>query len=168
MPLASSSCLTRYGKVSSEHVSVTAITNATTLTITRETNGTTGAIHSSGATIQNAPVWQDFIAPGYDSSGVYATAKNTSAVVHLTLSESQGSPKQLHVRLLNNSGNNLSGAGGASQGPYTATFKEFTPVKLRDADTNEVMFYAVAHDIKESFDFAVGMILEVVCFDYLQ
>ena len=155
-------------EIGSEHVTVTAITNATTLTITRETNGTTGAIHSSGATIQNAPVWQDFIIPGYNSSGVYDATKNASAVFYLELSETQGTPKQLQIRLLNNSGNSLSGSSGASQGPYTATLQTFTPVKLRNGDTNEIMFYGVTYDIKENYETGSGMILEIVCYDYLQ
>ena len=81
----------QYIVIDSEEMTVSSITNATQVVLTRGVNGTTVATHSDDATVKSASLWQDVVQP--------STTK--SALLDLEISEYLGSERTARIIIQN-------------------------------------------------------------------
>ena len=99
--------------------------------------------------------WEDFV------------VSSTSRLISLTLTDTLQTGMSAQIRISNPSSNPLANSGGSAKGPFTGVVDDFTPIKIRDKDTNHVYFYGMAVDVEEKFDNALGMIINIVAEDQL-
>ena len=99
--------------------------------------------------------WEDFV------------VSSTSRLISLTLTDTLQTGMSAQIRISNPSTNPLANSGGSAKGPFTGVVDDFTPIKIRDKDTNHVYFYGLAVDVEEKFDNALGMIINIVAEDAL-
>ena len=99
--------------------------------------------------------WEDFV------------VSSTSRLISLTLTDTLQTGMSAQIRISNPSSNPLANSGGSAKGPFTGVVDDFTPIKIRDKDTNHVYFYGMAVDVEEKFDNAFGMIINIVAEDQL-
>jgi len=99
--------------------------------------------------------WEDFV------------VSSTSRLISLTLTDTLQTGMSAQIRISNPSTNPLANSGGSAKGPFTGVVDDFTPIKIRDKDTNHVYFYGMAVDVEEKFDNALGMIINIVAEDQL-
>ena len=147
----------QYIVIDSEEMTVSSITNATQVVLTRGVNGTTVATHSDDATVKSASLWQDVVQPG--------TTK--SALLDLEISEYLGSERTARIIIQNATSSPKGGSGGAAQGAYTPVFKSYTPIRVRDGENGHILFYGIVYNVKEIYTSRVGMTIELNCYDHL-
>ena len=104
----------------------------------------------------NGSAWVNFVSPSTDDSATLST----------TINDSLGRPKKALIRISNQSDNPFANS-SSSKGPYTGVLGDFTPIKMRDGDTNEVIFYGFAEKTDESYQQGLGMIIDVDAVDHL-
>ena len=105
----------------------------------------------------NGSAWADFVSPSTDDSATLST----------TITDSLGKPKKAMIRISNQSVNPFANS-GSSKGPYTGVIGDFTPIKMRDGDTNEVIFYGFAEKTAETYQQGLGMVIDIDAVDHLQ
>ena len=105
----------------------------------------------------NGSAWVDFVSP----------STTVSATVSATINDNLGQPKRAIIRISNQSDNPYANSGANSKGPYTGVLGDFTPIKMRDGDTNEVIFYGFADKTNETYEQGVGMLIDIEAVDHL-
>ena len=96
-----------------------------------------------------------------------ATRTTSSAVISFDLEETVASPTLAVMRVSNRSADPGNANAASSKGPFTGVLTDFMPVKVRDGDSQRVMFYGIVYSVKEVYDNSYGMVIEVQCRDYL-
>ena len=99
--------------------------------------------------------WEDF------------TVSSKSRVISLSLTDTLQTGMSAQIRISNPSANPLANSGASAKGPFTGVVDDFTPIKIRDQDTNQVYFYGMAVDVEEKYDNALGMVINIVAEDQL-
>ena len=150
--------LSQYIVIDSEEMTVSSITNATTVVLTRGVNGTTVATHSDDATVKSASLWQNVVVPG----------TTESALLNLEIDDNLGSNRYARIIIQNVSTSPFGGSGGAAQGAYTPVFKAYTPIRVRDGESNHILFYGIIYNVKEIYTVNIGMTIELICYDHIQ
>ncbi len=105
----------------------------------------------------NGSAWADFVSP----------STSISATLSTSINDSLGQPKKAQIRISNQSDNPFANS-GSSKGPYTGVIGDFTPIKMRDGDTNEVIFYGFAEKTAETYQQGTGMVIDIDAVDHLQ
>ena len=105
----------------------------------------------------NGSAWVNFVSP----------STTVSATVSASINDNLGQPKKAIIRISNQSDNPYANSGANSKGPYTGVLGDFTPIKMQDGDTNEVIFYGFADKTNETYEQGVGMIIDVEAVDHL-
>jgi len=105
----------------------------------------------------NGSAWADFVSP----------STSVSATLSTSINDSLGQPKKAQIRISNQSDNPFANS-GSSKGPYTGVIGDFTPIKMRDGDTNEVIFYGFAEKTAETYQQGTGMVIDIDAVDHLQ
>jgi len=142
----------------SEQVTVTGITSATVITVTR--HATSPQTHLINAAVSHAPVWNNVYIRGSSS---------ITAIVNFELIDALGVPTVAYITLVNTSGDPYSGATFSQKGPFTDTFDNFLPVRVIDQDTGFILFSGIVVDADEQFSWgAGGMVLRLECKDYIE
>ena len=80
--------------------------------------------------------WEDF------------TVSSKSRVISLSLTDTLQTGMSAQIRISNPSANPLANSGASAKGPFTGVVDDFTPIKIRDQDTNQVYFYGMAVDVE--------------------
>ena len=116
------------------------------------------ALRRAIASYWNGSAWVDIVNAG--------TTEN--AVISLEYDDTIVSPTLVSIRISNKSTNPLSGNASTARGQFTNVFAttDFLPIKIRDSESQLIFFYGVAYDVKEVWDGAMGMVLDVLCYDY--
>jgi len=99
--------------------------------------------------------WEDFV------------VSSTSRLISLNITDTLQTGMSAQIRISNPSTNPLANSGGSAKGPFTGVVDDFSPIKIRDKDTNHVYFYGMAVDVEEKFDNAFGMVINIVAEDAL-
>tara|TARA_R110002020_G_scaffold76634_1_gene194077 strand:- start:116 stop:3964 length:3849 start_codon:yes stop_codon:yes gene_type:complete len=142
----------------SEQVTVTGITSATVITVTR--HATSPQAHDTNAAVSHAPVWNNIYLRGSSS---------ISAISNLEVIDELGVPTVAYIDLINSSGNAYSGSVFTEKGPLTDLFDDFLPVRVIDPETGFIFFSGFVTDSDDKFSWnAGGMALRLECKDYLE
>ena len=87
--------------------------------------------------------------------------------VSFDLEETVASPTLAVMRISNRSADPGNANAASAKGPFTGVLTDFMPIKVRDGDSQRVMFYGIVYSVKEVYDNSYGMVIEVQCRDYL-
>ena len=114
-------------------------------------------IERSIASYWNGSAWVDIFVDGTTSS----------AIISFDLEETVASPTLAVMRISNRSADPGNANAASAKGPFTGVLTDFMPIKVRDGDSQRVMFYGIVYSVKEVYDNSYGMVIEVQCRDYL-
>jgi len=115
--------------------------------------------------------WIDFRDTTYNTSSnayVYSTTSNTS-LLSLEIEDRLHEPRTARILIKNRPARPFSDDATiqGTQGPWSNTITEFTKIKVRDGETNDIYFYGFVYDVQDFMD-KDGGILSLTCHDQLQ
>ena len=112
-----------------------------------------------------------FVGGSYDyyNSSTDSDDTHPSALVGFTLRDEIGTPEQALLRIRNRPARPMLGnpALAGAQGPFSGKISEFTKIRVKDTQTNQVYFYGVVYDVIDTIE-TQGGFLALKCYDMLQ
>ena len=100
-------------------------------------------------------------------TNVIMAGTTNSALISATIKDTLGNPSLADFRIANDSSNPYSGSGSNSKGPYTGVFTDFMPIRVIDDESKTVIFYGLVYSVSEKYEKQYGMILELICKDFM-
>ena len=145
-----------YDGSNGEEVTVSSITSATVIVVTRNASP---QAHDDNAVVSHAAVWNNIYIKGSSS---------ISAIISLEIIDAEGVPTVANLVLDNQSDDPYASSAASAKGSLTDLFDNFLPIRVIDPETGFILFHGTVYDADEKYDMAYGMTLRLECKDSLE
>ena len=105
----------------------------------------------------NGSAWVDVTVAG-------ANDTTTSALIGYHLADRLGASRRVRLTISNQSSNPFANAAG-SKGPFSGTFTDFMPIRLRDGTSQDIIYAGSVYEVSEEYDNQYGMLIKINCRD---
>ena len=140
----------------SEQVTVSSITSATVIVVTRNASP---QAHDDDAAVSHAPVWNNVYVRGSSS---------ISAIISLEIIDVERVPTVANIVLDNQSADPYAATAALAKGNVTDLFDNFLPVRIIDPESGFILFNGLVYDADEKHEGNFGMTLHLECKDALE
>ena len=105
----------------------------------------------------NGSAWVDVTVAG-------ANDTTTSALIGYHLADRLGASRRVRLTISNQSSDPFANAAG-SKGPFSGTFTDFMPIRLRDGTSQDIIYAGSIYEVSEEYDNQYGMLIKINCRD---
>ena len=138
-----------------EDMLITSI-SGTTVNVTRGTNNTVAKRHADNTKVYSK-IWTDTNVSG----------TTTSAILQMEIKDVHLNARTMFATLYNQSTDPFNGTASNAKCQFTGVFTDFMPVRVRESETKEILFYGLIYDVKEKYERDHGPLVIIECRDAL-
>ena len=142
-------------KLDKEEMTITSI-SGTTVNVTRGVNSTVAKRHLDNTKVYSK-IWTD----------ATITGTTASAVLQMEIKDTYLNATTMFATLYNKSTVPFDGTAANAKCQFTGVFTDYMPVRVRESETKQVLFYGLVYDAQEKYDPNTGTTLVLECRDAL-
>jgi len=142
-------------KLDQEEMTISSI-STNTLTVVRGANSTAAKRHLDNTKVYSK-IWTD----------ATITGTTNSAVLQMEIKDTYLNARVMFATLYNQSTDPFNGTASNAKCQFTGVFTDYMPIRVRESETKEILFYGLVYDAQEKYDKTTGTILVLECRDAL-